>query len=247
MNQHKGQIIIVTGGNGLLGSEIMKLLANRGATVINFDINSTTSDDCEFIECDITSNENIKNSISKVVKKFGRVDGLVNNAYPRTKDWGMESCDNTSTDSFRKNIDSQLSSYGVMCLETLKIMKDSNTGSIVNIGSIYGIVGNDFTIYENTEMKPEAAYTAVKGGVINLTRYLASFYGKHGIRVNCVSPGGIFDYQNPIFVKNYENKVPLKRMGNPDDIAGAISFMLSEDAKYITGHNLVVDGGWTAI
>ena len=247
MNQHEGQIIIVTGGNGLLGKEIIKLLSKRGATAINFDIDSTTSDDCKMIKCDITSDENIKKSISIVMNKFGKIDGLVNNAYPRTKDWGLQSCENTSAKSFRENIDWQLSSYAIMCLETLKIMKKLNKGSIINIGSIYGIVGNDFTIYENTEMKPEAAYTAVKGGIINLTKYLASFYGKHGIRVNCVSPGGIFDHQDPIFVNNYETKVPLKRMGNPDDIAGAISFMLSEDAKYITGHNLVVDGGWTAI
>ena len=94
-------------------------------------------------------------------------------------------------------------------------------------------------------MTTPAAYSAIKGGVINFSRYLASYYGKHGIRINCVSPGGIFNNQHKNFVKNYVNNVPLKRMGNPDDISPAVSFLLSEEASYITGQNLIVDGGWT--
>jgi NAD(P)-dependent dehydrogenase (short-subunit alcohol dehydrogenase family) len=126
-------------------------------------------------------------------------------------------------------------------------MKVQQFGSIVNIASIYGVVGNDFTVYEGTDLKTAAPYSAIKGGLINFTRYIASYYGRYGIRANCVSPGGIFDKQNPVFVENYEKKVPMKRMGTPEDIAPSVSFMLSDDAKYITGQNLVVDGGWTAI
>jgi NAD(P)-dependent dehydrogenase (short-subunit alcohol dehydrogenase family) len=96
-------------------------------------------------------------------------------------------------------------------------------------------------------LNPPAAYSAIKGGLINFTRFLASKYGKDGIRVNTVSPGGIFDNQPVKFVENYERKVPLKRMGKPSDIAPAVSFLLSKEAEYITGHNLIVDGGWTAI
>ena len=123
----------------------------------------------------------------------------------------------------------------------------SNSGSIVNIASIYGVVGPDFNIYEGTTMTMPAAYSAIKGGLISFTKYLASYLGPNNIRVNAVSPGGIFDNQNPIFVNNYNNKVPLRRMGNPDDIIPAIIFLLSEDAKYITGQNLIIDGGWTSI
>jgi NAD(P)-dependent dehydrogenase (short-subunit alcohol dehydrogenase family) len=126
-------------------------------------------------------------------------------------------------------------------------MKKQGNGSIVNIGSTYGVVSPDFTVYDGTEMTSPAAYTAIKGGVINFTRYLAAYFGKHGVRANCVSPGGIFDNQNPIFVKNYEHKVPLKRMGKPSDIAGPVAFLLSDDAAYVTGHNLMADGGWTCI
>jgi NAD(P)-dependent dehydrogenase (short-subunit alcohol dehydrogenase family) len=96
-------------------------------------------------------------------------------------------------------------------------------------------------------MTMPAAYSAIKGGVVNFSRYLASYYGPHGIRINCVSPGGIFDNQNEVFVSQYEKKVPLRRMGLPDDISPAISFLLSDESKYITGQNLIIDGGWTAI
>ena len=126
-------------------------------------------------------------------------------------------------------------------------MKSQNSGSIINMGSIYGVVGNDFTIYEGTKLTSAAAYSAIKGGIINFTRYLASYFGKYNIRANCVSPGGIFDNQNEVFVKNYEHKVPMKRMGSPDDIAPSIAFLLSDDSKYITGQNLIIDGGWTII
>jgi NAD(P)-dependent dehydrogenase (short-subunit alcohol dehydrogenase family) len=96
-------------------------------------------------------------------------------------------------------------------------------------------------------MTMPAAYSAIKGGIVNFTRYLASYYGKYNVRVNCISPGGIFDKQNSDFVKAYEEKVPMRRMGLPDDIAPAATFLISDDAKYITGQNLIIDGGWTAI
>jgi NAD(P)-dependent dehydrogenase (short-subunit alcohol dehydrogenase family) len=108
-------------------------------------------------------------------------------------------------------------------------------------------VGNDFTIYEGYGGTSPAAYAAIKGGLINLTRYLASYFGKYNVRVNCVSPGGIKENQHPSFIERYESKSPLKRMANPEEMAPAIMFLLSEDASYITGHNLMVDGGWTAI
>lgn len=146
------------------------------------------------------------------------------------------------------NVDIQLNSCFYISQQVLKIMKQQNSGSIVNIASIYGVVGNDFSVYENTDgMTSPAAYSAIKGGIINFTRYLSSYYGKHNINVNCVSPGGIFNHQNEKFVEQYEAKVPLKRMGKPEEIAPAVSFLLSDEATYISGQNLIVDGGWTAI
>jgi NAD(P)-dependent dehydrogenase (short-subunit alcohol dehydrogenase family) len=126
------------------------------------------------------------------------------------------------------------------------MIKQKN-GSIVNLASIYGIVGPDFTVYEGTEMTMPAAYSAIKGGIVNFTRYLASYLGPNNIRINCVSPGGILDNQDIIFVENYNKKVPMKRMGLPNDISPIIAFLLSDDASYITGQNIAIDGGWTSI
>lgn len=242
----KDKIIIVTGGSGLIGKEIVVDILRKGGKAINADIGINTNLQNGTLHIDITSDDSIQKGIDLVVATYGRIDGLVNNAYPRSKDWGNR-FEEIDPDSWRANVDMQMNSYFVCCQKVVKIMSQQKSGAIVIIASIYGVVGNDFTVYEGTNMTSAAAYSAIKGGLINFSRYLASYCGKDNIRVNCVSPGGIFDNQNPVFVKNYERKVPMKRMGNPDDIAPAVSFLLSKEAKYITGQNLIVDGGWTAI
>jgi len=243
--QLKDKIIIVTGGSGLLGTAMAQYLRMHEAIVINADINKK-SDDVTFINTDVASETSVNDLFKTVINKFGKIDGLVNNAYPRTKDWGTK-FENIVLDSWKKNIDLQLNSVFYISQQVLCYMQSNLSGSIVNIASIYGMVGPDFTVYENTEMTMPAAYAAIKGGLINFTRYLASYAGKYKVRVNCVSPGGIFDHQPESFVTNYEKKVPLRRMGLPADIAPAVAFLLSDESAYITGHNLVIDGGWTAI
>jgi NAD(P)-dependent dehydrogenase (short-subunit alcohol dehydrogenase family) len=240
-----GKNIIVTGGNGLIGRAICGDIRSKGGTVINFDINHSDNSN-ENIICDITNLESIEEALYQVQLKFGLLHGLVNNAYPRTKDWGtaFEDLDLTS---LRMNVDWQMISYLNMCKLVIPLLRKTKRGSVVNIASIYGIVGNDFRIYKDTAMEPPIAYSAIKGGLISSTRFLASKYGHENIRFNCVSPGGIFDNQPSAFVENYKDKVPLKRMGDPEDISPAVSFLLSDESGYITGHNLVVDGGWTAI
>ena len=143
----------------------------------------------------------------------------------------------------------QLNAVFYICQKVLQVMKDQKNGSIVNVGSIYGVVGNDFSLYEEYGGTSPAAYSAIKGGLINFTRYLASYYGKYNVRVNCMSPGGVLDEkkQHPSFIKRYSEKSLLKRLGSAEEMAPAITFLLSDDASFITGHNLMVDGGWTAI
>ena len=144
-------------------------------------------------------------------------------------------------------MDMQMNSYYMCCRAVLEQMKKQGRGSVINMLSIYGIVGPDFSIYEGTNMTMPAAYSAIKGGLLNLTRYLASYYGPSGIRVNAISPGGILDNQPESFIEKYQSKVPMRRLGKPEDIAPGVAFLLSDEAGYINGHNLVIDGGWTAI
>ena len=246
MKRLKNKVIVVTGGNGLLGSKIISDIKKEGGIAINAELNVTNSEDLTLIECDITNEISTKKMFDKILEKYDKIDGLVNNAYPRTADWGKK-FEEIELESWKKNIDMQLNSVFITSQVVLEIMKKQEYGSIVNIASIYGIIGPNFTIYEGTEMTMPAAYSAIKGGIINFTRYLASYYGNYNLRINCVSPGGIHDNQHPLFVEKYQNNVPLKRMGKPDDIAPAVSFLLSDDSKYITGQNLVIDGGLSII
>lgn len=242
----KNKIILVTGGSGLLGKVLINDIVKKGGIAVNLDINNENDIDNDKLYFDINSDKSIKESLKLIIKKYSRVDGLVNNAYPRTSDWGNK-FEDVKTKSFSHNVDMQLSRIFAISKPVLELMKKQNSGSLVHIASIYGIVANDFTIYENTGQTSPAAYSAIKGGLINFSRYLASYFGKHNLRSNCVSPGGIFDGQNNIFVEQYSKKVPLKRMATPEDIAPIVSFLLSSQSNYITGQNIAVDGGWTAI
>lgn len=245
-NRLKNKIVIITGGNGLLGKAIINRLNSEGAFCINFEINHDTNEDLSKVYCDITDSDSVDNALNLVFSKYSRVDGLVNNAYPRTKDWG-EKFEDIRLKSWENNINWQLNSYFYISQRVLIQMGLQNVGSIVNMASIYGVVGPDFSVYEGTSITMPAAYSAIKGGLINLTRYLASYFGPKNIRVNAISPGGIFDNQNKKFVNNYSEKVPMGRLGKPEDVAPTVAFLLSDDSKYITGQNIVIDGGWTSI
>lgn len=230
----KDKTIIVTGGSGLIGSAIVNDIENNGGEVINFDYTDGY---------DITNPDSISYFIEH--HQLKSVDGIVNNAYPRTKDWGKDVENETET-SFNDNVELQLGGLHTFSKAFIPLMKDRG-GSVVNIASIYGIVGNDFSLYKGTELSSPAAYCAIKGATINLTRYMASYYAKQAIRFNCVSPGGILDKQDKTFIENYNNKCPMGKMGKPEDISPSVSFLLSDGASYITGQNIAVDGGWTAI
>jgi NAD(P)-dependent dehydrogenase (short-subunit alcohol dehydrogenase family) len=251
----KGKKAVVVGGAGLIGQEVVRALAQAGATVILADVDELkgitfvrklkTAGKVKFVHFDITDLNHLAFNIDSIVNAYGSIDIWVNTAYPRTSDWGARD-ESVSVESWRKNVDLQLNSYGLSSKYVAGHMKKKG-GSIINVGSIYGVVGPDFNVYEGTTMGNSLIYAAVKGGVASLGRYLASYWGKHKIRVNTVCPGGVFNHQNPTFVKNYSKKVPLGRMAEASEIASAVLFLASDAASYISGTSFMVDGGWTTI
>lgn len=242
----KNKIILVTGGSGLLGSSILNNIREHGGIAINLDLKFNESRSKFNYECDITNNESFTSVINTITKKYLLISGFVNNAYPRTKDWHHK-FEDIEYKSWQKNIDMQLNSVFITTQCIAEIMKKQKFGSIVNIGSIYGSNAPDFNIYNGTELTMPAAYSAIKGAVINFSKYLSSYYGKYGVRINTVSPGGILNNQSSIFINNYLKRVPLNRMANPDDISPMISFLLSDNSSYLTGQNIIIDGGLTVI
>lgn len=249
---------VVCGGLGLIGKEVTIALAQSGAIVLILDIDEEKFDifkkdgkvdglKIKFYKFDITKIDDLEKNIKQIFEKENGIDVWVNLAYPRTKDWGKK-LEDVRSDSWEKNVDMHLNSYCLITKEIAELMKKNHiAGSIINYGSTYGVVGPDFEVYSGTDMTSPGSYAAIKGGIINFCRYAASYYGKYKIRVNCLCPGGIFDNQNEIFLKNYEKRTPLRRMGMPEDIASATLFLASDASSYITGSTFMVDGGWTSI
>ena len=252
-----GKVAVVTGGAGLLGKAFARALAASGATVFIAELNRKAGQsvseelrkenlDVRDVHLDISHVTSIQRCIHQIEKETDAIDIWINNAYPRTKDWHLD-FENIPTSSWRKNVDQHLNGYCFCCQQVAERMKKRRKGSIINLASTYGICGPRFSIYNGTAMTMPAAYAAIKGGILNFTRYLASYYGRYGIRANSISPGGIFNGQPARFVKRYSKNTPLGRMARPDDIAGAAVYLASDAASYVTGHNLVVDGGWTSV
>jgi NAD(P)-dependent dehydrogenase (short-subunit alcohol dehydrogenase family) len=178
------------------------------------------------------------------MKKHGRIDVLVNNAVARAGGDLRQ----TSASEWEESMAVNSTGLFLACKIFSEPMQQARSGSIINIASIYGMVGPDFTIYHGTKLTNPVNYAFAKGGMINLTRYLASFLAPYNVRVNCLSPGGFRDEQTPEeFVPNYIRRTPMGRMAEADDIKGPVVFFASEASRYITGQNLAVDGGWTAI
>ena len=227
----ENKVVVITGAAGIQGPEHLKAFESVGAKVVATDIKNTK------IILDVTNPESIQLAVKKIIGEYGRIDVLINNAGATGKyatDWDQ---------IIQVNL---TGTYNCCQIIGEKI----ESGSIINISSIYGLVGPDFSLYSGAEynnqpMGVPAAYAASKGGVIALTKYFASLYAPK-IRVNCVTPGGIFDNQAGGFVKKYSSKTMLERMANKHEVSGALLYLASDLSSYVTGANIVIDGGLTA-
>jgi len=253
------RVVLITGGAGLIGAGFSRLCAEKGAKVVIVDMdevraqevvenikNETKNQNVFFEKCDITSEKAVTDMVASVNNKFGSIDGLVNGAFPRNANWANIPFEEVTYGDFCENVNWQLGGNFLMTREVAKVMEKQMSGAIVNLGSIYGVYAPKFDVYEGTSVNPmSVAYFAIKGGTIHLTKYWAAYLGKYNIRVNTLSPGGVFDNQAEDFVKQYSAKVPLgKRMANVDDLTSTLVYLLSDASKYVTGQNIIVDGGF---
>lgn len=256
---------IVTGACGLLGRHHCAALAEAGANVVAVDINeaacaqlaASLGDNHIGVGVDVTSVESLQAAKQKILDKYGRIDILVNNAaindmFENPALAGQQSMfEYYPLEMWNKSW--QVNVSGVfLCSQVFgTVMAEQGNGSIINIASTYGIVAPDQSIYKNAQGEQtfykSPSYPVTKSAVIGFTKFLASYWGGKGVRVNTLSPGGVENNQDEFFINNYSNKTLLRRMAAPTDYKGAVIFLASDASSYMTGANLVVDGGWTAI
>jgi len=241
-----GKIIILTGSEGLLGKEYKNILTQAGAKVITADIKETA-------ECitDVSSEESVIRLCKYTIDKYGKIDILINNAIePHTQDKGIIPLNEIDINKWKRYLDVNLTGAFICCKIIGEQMEKQGFGNIINIGSIYGIVGVDQRIYEGMEFNSPISYAATKGAIITMTKWLASYWRDKGIRVNCLSPGGVNSKSryklSQKFIDNYSYRTILGRMANEWDYCGAMLFLCSDASEYMTGSNLIIDGGWTA-
>lgn len=257
-----GKVIVVTGGLGQLGRRFTALLRNQGASVAVLDVvepdartASTTDPNIIYIRCDITSRADIERALQAITSRWETPHGLVNNAAldspptaPIEENGPFETYPESSWDKVM-----QVNAKGpfLLCQVIGGAMAKAGRGSIVNVSSIYGVVSPNQALYEYRRQQGEqffkpVAYSASKSALLNFTRYLATYWGGQNVRVNTMVLGGVFNNQDPRFVKEYAARVPLGRMANADEYNGSVVYLLSDASSYMTGASLVVDGGWTA-
>lgn len=252
----RGRVAIVTGACGWLGSAMSRALAEVGATMV---VTSRNAHEAERFAASLPGEghigigfeqgdtDTIPAFVANVVERLGRIDILVNNAYGGT----APSIDTATAEDFDRAYHVGVTAYFLLARQVVFHLRERKApGSVINIASMYGVVASYPSAYEGLPVNSPPNYHGLKGGVVHLTRHLAAYWAADGVRVNTISPGPFPKTETitsqPEFIRRLEQKVPLGRMGNPEELKGAVVLLASDAGSFITGQNLLVDGGWTA-
>ncbi len=262
----KDKVILISGATGLIGNSLIEEYLSHKAEVYGIDIdrnkiniqlkefkNKFPNSKISLLKCDITKENEVKKIVKHILNKSKQVDILVNNAATKTKKLKnfFNSFQNFKLSDWKKIMDVNINGAFLLSREVSKSMVRKKSGNIISIASIQGVIGNDKSLYKNSkfkgvQMSSPAVYSTSKSALIGLTRYLATYLGEFNIRSNSISPGGLKGGQNKKFIQNYSKKVPLKRMGEVDEIVQCVLFLSSIKSSYISGQNIIVDGGYTS-
>ena len=253
----ENKVVVITGGSGLIGQEFVKAVIEQNGIAIIADINEEAgnkvkeelskelnSDNIDFFKLDVTSKKSLDECIDYLGKKHNGIDALVNNAYPRNKNYARHFFD-VEYEDFVENIGLNLGGYFISSQRFARYFQKQGYGNIINISSIYCVVAPKFEIYDGTTMTTPVEYAAIKSGLIHLTKYMAKYFNGMNIRVNTLSPGGIFDNQPESFLKKYKKECLTKGMLDKSDLNGSLVYLLSDMSEYVNGQNIIVDDGFS--
>ena len=258
----KNKNIVLTGSSGLLGSAYARALIERGANMALIDIKpqvsikikkefANSSQNVRAYKCDLSKLSQIKTTFKKILNDFNSVDVLINNAaFASRQTFHIKNFKNYETHPFhlwRKAFEVNIDAVHLCTQQVIGAMKKQRYGVIINISSTYGLVGPDFTTYTGEKLFTPPSYAVTKSAILNFTRYIANLYGKYNIRCNTLTPSGVAtEAMSQSFIKKYSSRNAFNRMAKPDDYIGPLVFLCSDASQYMTGSNLIVDGGWTA-
>jgi NAD(P)-dependent dehydrogenase (short-subunit alcohol dehydrogenase family) len=252
----KNKVVVIAGGAGVLGERFCSVVAEHEgiAVVADWDVEAATRVANEIVakrrglaepaSLDITDKSSVSTLIARIQERYGRIDAVVNSAYPRNRNYGRKLEDVTYED-FCENVGLHLGGYFLVGQQFGLFFREQGGGNIVNMASVYGTMVPRFEIYAGTPMTMPVEYAAIKSAIIHLTRYFAQYYKGTGIRVNCLSPGGILAGQPDEFLKAYNGHCSSKGMLVPEDVEGALLFLLSDQSRFMTGQNLLIDDGFS--
>lgn len=249
----EGRVVVLTGACGLIGHAIVKGLHERGAKLVLADLAAAGPEelaaktgDAVGVACDVSDAESVAGLVRRSLEAFGRVDVLVNSHHYKPRGFTDARAETFPEDLWDAIVNVNLKGTFLTCREFGRLMLDQGKGSIINFGSTYGVVSSNPDLYKDNSLGNPIAYSASKGAVIMLTKYLGAYWAERGVRVNCVTPHGVWNNHEPGFVERFTRKSPMRRLMTAEEVVGAVLFLASDASSYATASNVTIDGGWTA-